>query len=186
MKKLTTILFATAVAAMMPQMVNADNVDRRDADFIRKAAEGNIEEIQTAHIALQRTQDAQIRAFADKLANDHGNANSQLRQIANAKGVEVQTTLSSANDRENRRLLDKAPGKFDHEIVEHWVKDHKKDIKEYETAARKSKDPQVKQYATSQLPILREHLTRAEALNSRKTMHESAGAQPYHSDSLSP
>src|SRR3954447_24147686 len=84
MKKLTTILFATAVVAMTPQLVNADNVDRRDADFIRKAAEGNLQEIQTAHIALQRTQDPQVRALADKIANDHSAANSQLRQIANA------------------------------------------------------------------------------------------------------
>ncbi|MGZ5569174.1 MAG: DUF4142 domain-containing protein, partial [Limisphaerales bacterium] len=134
MKKFTTILFATALTAMTPQMVRAENVDHRDAKFIRKAAEGNLEEIQTAHIALQRSQDPQIRTYASKLVNDHVQANQQLQQIAAAKGVEFPTSVTTGKKNENQHLQNVSPAKFDREVVDFWVKDHKEDIKEYDSA----------------------------------------------------
>jgi putative membrane protein len=167
MKKLTTILFATALATITPQCVRAQSVDKHDADFIRKAAEGNLEEIQTAHIALQRSQDPQVRAYAEKIANDHAKANADLQKIAAAKGVEMPTSLTPHKDHMNQRLLEKSPGKIDRELVDHWVKDHKEDIKQYDSEAKKAKDPQVNQYAASQLPILQEHLSGAQALNKK-------------------
>jgi putative membrane protein len=165
MKKLTTMLFATALAAITPQCVHAQGVDKHDAEFIRKAAEGNLDEIQTAHLALQRSQDPQIRAFAERLANDHAKANADLQKIATAKGVELPKSVTPHEDHINQRLLEKSPEKFDREVVDHWVKDHKKDIKEYDSEAKKAKDPQVKQYAMAQLPTLQEHLNGAKALN---------------------
>ncbi len=164
MKKLTTILFAMALGAMTPQMVRAANTDNRDAEFIRKAAESNLVEIQTAHIALQRSQNPQIRAFADKLVTEHVQANQQLQQIATAKGVDFPNSATTGKKHENQHLQNISPAKFDREVVDYWVKDHKEDIKEYDSAAKKAKDPQVKQYAAGQLPTLQQQLDSAKAL----------------------
>jgi putative membrane protein len=41
------------------------------------------------------------------------------------------------------------------------VKDHEKDVKEFEKAAKDAKDPDVKTWATNTLPTLKHHLDMA-------------------------
>ena len=53
--------------------------------------------------------------------------------------------------------------KFDKEFAAHMVADHKKDIKEYEKAAKKQ--DAVGNYAKETLPTLRKHLETAQSLN---------------------
>lgn len=175
------------MAALTPQIVHAqEHVDHRDAQFIQKAARGNLEEIQTAHIALQRAQDPQVRAFANTLIQDHMQANNQLQQIANAKGVEFPNSITTGEEHANQRLQNKSGADFDRAVVDHWVKDHKKDIKEYDSEAKHAKDPQLKQYAISTLPTLQDHLSRAQSLSSGTTIHEPAGSGVHHGDYVNP
>ena len=47
---------------------------------------------------------------------------------------------------------------FDREYVNMMVKDHEKDVKEFEKASMKAKDPDVRAWAAKTLPTLREHL----------------------------
>lgn len=187
MKKLTTLFLTVAIASVFPQMIHADErVDTHDAHFIKKAAEGNNAEIQMGQMVSQHTQDPQIRAYADKLVQDHTKANEQLRQIADAKGVEFPAGPSSTADREMRHLEKKSGHDFDRAVVDHWVKDHKKDIKEYDREAKHAKDPEVKQYAISTLPTLQDHLARAESLSPSGTIHEPAGSGVRRGDYLNP
>jgi putative membrane protein len=44
------------------------------------------------------------------------------------------------------------------------VKDHKKDVKEFQTASKDLKDPELKAWAQKTLPILQEHLQMAEQM----------------------
>jgi putative membrane protein len=56
---------------------------------------------------------------------------------------------------------------FDKMFADHMVKDHKKDIGEYQKAA-KSKDA-AGQYASNTLPTLKKHLQTAQSLQKQKT-----------------
>lgn len=187
MKKLTTILLTAFIAGSLPQMIRAqEHVSHNDKEFIRKAAEGNNGEIQLAQMVSQRTQDQQVRAYCDKLINDHTQANQQLRQIAEAKGVEFPNGPASSAEHEMHRLEKKSGADLDRAAIDHWVKDHKKDIKEYDREAKHATDPQVKQYAISTLPTLHDHLNRAESLSSSATIHEPAGSGIHRGDYLNP
>jgi putative membrane protein len=187
MKHMTSLWFATALAVSLPLASRAaEHEDMRDAHFIRKAAEGNNGEIQMAQMVAERTQDAQLRSYCDRLIRDHSQANQQLRQIADAKGVEFPAGANSSAEHEMHKLEKKSGHDLDRAAADHWVKDHKKDIKEYETEANHAKDPQVKQYAISTLPTLREHLNLAESLASSSTIREPAGSAVHRGDTVSP
>jgi putative membrane protein len=56
---------------------------------------------------------------------------------------------------------------FDRQYMEMMVKDHVKDVKEFEEASTKAKDADVKAWAAKTLPTLREHLQMARDVNSR-------------------
>jgi putative membrane protein len=44
------------------------------------------------------------------------------------------------------------------------VKDHQKDVADFENASKTSADPQVRQFAAETLPTLQEHLQQAEKI----------------------
>jgi putative membrane protein len=187
MKKLSAILFAAALTAVTAQPSRAaENVASRDAHFIKKAAEGNNAEIQMGQMVSQRTQDPAVRAYADMIVRDHTMANQQLQQIAQAKGVEFPDATKKSDSHEMTKLEKKSGPELDRAAVDHWVKDHKKDIKEYESQIKNGHDADVRQYASSTLPKLQDHLSRAEALSSKKTVHEPAGSQVHRGDYINP
>lgn len=58
---------------------------------------------------------------------------------------------------------------FDREYISMMVKDHEKDVKEFEKASTKAKDPDVRAFAEKTLPTLREHLQQVRDIQSRMT-----------------
>jgi putative membrane protein len=121
-------------------------------------------EVQSAQLAQQKATDPAVKDFAKKLADDHGKANDELKQLAQSKDVAL-PDKEKWMDRHEISKLQKASGAdFDREFAQHSVKEHEKDIKKFEKAAAKLNDPDVKAWAQKQLPVLREHLAMAQKL----------------------
>jgi putative membrane protein len=66
--------------------------------------------------------------------------------------------------REMSKLQKMSGAGFDREFAQHEIKDHEKDIKDFEKASSKLNDPDLKAWAQKQLPVLREHLAMAQKL----------------------
>lgn len=137
-------------------------LDKADRDFIEKAAAGGMLEVAWGKLAEAKSQNADVKAYAAMLQKDHGAANDELKALAQSKGVTLPTTLPSKEQKELDKLS-KAKH-FDEEFTEENVKDHKKDVKEFEKASKDAKDPDVKAFAAKTLPTLQNHLKQAEAL----------------------
>jgi putative membrane protein len=61
------------------------------------------------------------------------------------------------------------------------IEDHKKDLEAFQRGADKGQDPEVKQFASRQLPLLKKHLDAAQA--TERQVRERAKplpAAPYH------
>jgi putative membrane protein len=93
---------------------------------------------------------------------DHGKANEGLKRVAAAKGVLLPTGLDRKHRNELERLEKLSGANFDREYMKHMVDDHKKDVAEFRRAANDLKDPEVRNFASSKLPTLEEHLKLAE------------------------
>ena len=61
------------------------------------------------------------------------------------------------------RLSKLSGAEFDRTYVDEMVKDHRKDVKEFQREADKAKDPDVKSWASKTLPTLQDHLTNAKS-----------------------
>jgi putative membrane protein len=143
----------------------AQNKDR-DQHFLQNAIEGNLTEIQLGKMAEQNASTEAGRSFGQMLANDHSKNNEKATQVAHALKVSVPTE-PNAKQRQMIREFSQLSGRsFDRELAQHMVTDHKKDIRDFEQAA-KSQDEQVADYAKDTLPTLRKHLDTAEALANR-------------------
>jgi putative membrane protein len=135
-----------------------------DKEFIEDAAKGGMFEVQSGQLAAQKGSDQSVKDFGNKLAQDHGKANDELKQIAEAKGVKIPDKDSWGERHEMSKLQKLSGPAFDREFAQHAVKDHEKDIKDFEKASTKLQDPDLKAWAQKQLPTLKEHLALAQKL----------------------
>ena len=150
----------------------ADSVSSTDRKFMEKAAAGGLAEVQLGQMAAQKASADDVKKFGQRMVDDHGKANDQLKRIATSKGVNLPTELDGSTRREMDKLSKLQGAAFDREYMNHMVSDHKKDISEFKSESRKAKDADVKQFATATLPTLEEHLQLAQS--AQKSAHGEA------------
>lgn len=135
-----------------------------DREFVREAASGGMFEVQAGQLAEQRSTNPEVKQFAQKLVQDHTQANQQLTQIAKAKGIEVPQHLLPVHQAMLDALQKHQGSDFDKHFIYGNVADHVKDILEFRDASQELQDPQLKQFAQQTLPKLHEHLQMAQRL----------------------
>jgi len=149
-------------SANKPMATQSSNLSHGDRKFIENAAEGGMAEVQLGKLAEQKAASDQVKQFGKRMADDHQKANEQLKKIAANKGVNLPTDLSSSDRREYDKLQKKSGADFDREYMKEMVSDHKKDVKEFESAAKSANDPEIKSFASTTLPTLHQHLDLAQ------------------------
>jgi putative membrane protein len=141
------------------------NIGKSDQEFITKAAQGSMMEIQLAQMAQEKAASEEVKDYAKKLEQDHKKANDQLKEIASERGVDVPQDLGS-----HAKTMDKfsklSGEEFDKAYIRSQVKDHKKDIKLFQKQANRGMDSSVKEFAENTVPVLQEHLRMAQQLQS--------------------
>jgi putative membrane protein len=142
-----------------------DQLARADRKFIQDAAASGMFEVQAAQLGSSKATDAQVKSYASMLVDHHTSANNELTQLANSKKVELPAAPSRGMRRDVEKLGKKSGADFDRDFVrEVGVKAHEKDIKNFQNASEKVKDPQLKAWIDKTLPTLREHLAQAQKL----------------------
>lgn len=143
---------------------NHGQLSSADYRFAVNAYRANNSEVELGQLAVQKATDPGVKQFAQRMIDDHTKANQQLQQILTQKSVTIPTPTSSSEERESDRLQKLTGVDFDKAYIEHMVKDHKKDVKEFQKASEKVADADLKGFASSTLPTLQDHLKMAEDL----------------------
>ncbi len=144
-----------------------DSANRKDANFIKEAAQGGHMEIKLGQLAADHSQNARVKQFGERLVKDHSAANDELTKLAQMKGVDLtQGAYHAGNSstKEVDKFSNKSGNDFDKAYIKHMIADHKKDIAKFEKESNQSNDSDVKAFAQKTLPTLREHLQMAEEI----------------------
>jgi len=141
-----------------------ENTDiKKDAEFAVAAADGGMLEVKLGELAVKNANSAQVREFGQKMVDEHGKGNAQLKALAEQKGISIPTVLSDKNQKVVDDLALKTGTDFDKAYADLMVKDHKEDIKEFKKEAEKGEDPELRAWAGETLPTLEHHLQMAES-----------------------
>jgi len=147
----------------------AKSLEPMDKEFVMKAASGGMMEVEASQIAQQNAGHARVKAFADMMVQDHTNANNELKGFASSRGLMIAEDSLMAKHKsmldEMRNMTGKA---FDKHYIDMMMKDHNKDISEFEKASNNAKDADLKAWAAKTLPTLRMHKDSIQALNKIK------------------
>jgi putative membrane protein len=141
-------------------------IGEKDHKFLTKASEGGLMEVQMAQAAQQKASSQAVKDFARQLEQDHTAANKQLADISTQRNVSLPTTPMANDHQQTMDKLNKLSGaEFDKQYIKMMIRDHKKDIKEFESEANNGMDTSLKNFASSTLPTLRNHLQMAEQID---------------------
>jgi putative membrane protein len=161
----------TSTAASDPSGTTSTNIitsplSAADKDFAMKAAQGGMAEVSLGQMAAQKATDADVKNFGNRMVNDHGKAGDELNQLATNKGIALPTDLD-AEAKKTSADLSKKSKDFDKSYMNDMVKDHEKDVKEFEKASKDVQDPDLKSWASKTLPVIQDHLNIAKQIASK-------------------
>ena len=164
-----TLIFVAAITAAFTFSIQSlpaakSDAGSVDASFIKKVADANMTEIQLAKIALDKSQKQDVKDFANRMIKDHGDAQDQLKSIADKMNVPIPEKVSGQHQLTIDRLSKLNGEAFDKAYAKAMVNDHTKVVAMFEKTEGKLQNSDLKKFAQDTLPKLKEHLELAKKL----------------------
>ncbi|MFJ2982815.1 MULTISPECIES: DUF4142 domain-containing protein [unclassified Pseudomonas] len=132
-------------------------------DFVDAATEAGIAEVVTGNLALEKSQNAEIKTFAQQMVTDHTKANQKLGDIARKLDISVPDE-AALTDKVKKVILEWREESFDKSYVNNQVDAHEKAVELFKKEAASSDKAELKAFASETLPTLQHHLEQAKAL----------------------
>jgi putative membrane protein len=150
----------------------------KDKTFLRQAAEGGIAEVKLGQLAAQKASSDDVKAFGQKMVDDHTMLNNEMAPIADSMGVRTPKSLNKQDQAEYDKLNGLSGTDFDTEYLTVMVKDHHKDLHEFREEAASATDANLKAAVEKGLNVIREHTMMVDKLAQSKGI-----AVPQHGGS---
>jgi len=133
--------------------------DFSERAFISQAWQGGMAEVQLGQLAQQKSESTDVKQFAAKMVNDHGQMGEKwLKPVAQQMGLTEPSGPSKKDKKEIEKLSSLSGQDFDKEYIMMMVKDHQKDLKEFQTESQTAQSPAVKQIAEKGSQVIEQHL----------------------------
>lgn len=163
----TTTAGATATGATATG-ATASKLDRSDRNALVEMAQANMAEVATGKLALAKASNPEIKAYAQRMVDEHTKTLAEVQALAQAKGVELPKELTVKHKAKgamlealNGDIFDrtymKQSGRRDHRVTHEQLRDNMDKIK----------DPDIKALAMKMRPVVEQHLLAADELIAR-------------------
>ncbi|WP_089128210.1 DUF4142 domain-containing protein [Tolypothrix sp. NIES-4075] len=135
-----------------------------DTEFITKAAQSDMTEIQTSKLALQKSRNKSVRDFAQQMIKQHTESSRELKPIAMSKKVMLPKDIGPENTALLTSLKKVSGSQFDQAYMQGQVQAHTNTLAEYQKYLDQGQDPQLKAFASKISPLVAQHLQMAQKM----------------------
>ena len=129
-----------------------------DALFVTTAAQSDLYEITSSELALERASSEEVRAFAQRMIDDHTATTEQLTPIAEALGVTPPAETTAAAQLDIAYLETLEGEAFDTAYMAQQRLSHEAAVAAFEIAAETAQDEALRAFATKNLPVIQAHM----------------------------
>jgi putative membrane protein len=151
---------------------SADRVESPVTEMERQwaieSAQSGMAEVQLGELAKKKASSDKVKEFGSSMVEDHTSANDRLKAIASQNGINLPAELDAKHKQTMNRLEQLSAAQFDRAYMQEMVKAHKNDVEHFQEGSNQLEHPQLKEFASSTLPTLQEHLTRAQSISGDK------------------
>ena len=137
-----------------------------DAEFVKKAASAGMMEVELGKHAQAHAENADVRAFGKRMADDHTKAGRELEQVAKSEGIAVPKTMSDDDRKAVEDLSTKRGKEFDDDYIDDMVDGHEHVVAAFREQAAEGKTA-IDLFAQKTLPTLEAHLAQAKAVEDK-------------------
>lgn len=135
--------------------------------FVEKASVANEFEIESSKVALSKSKNAEVKAFAQRMISEHSQTGKKLKKTVAASGSSAM--LAEGLDAKHQKMLGKlqntASGKdFDKEYLSMQKDAHKEAVCLFKDYAKNGSNPTLRNFAADTLPHLKDHLKHVKKL----------------------
>jgi len=138
-----------------------NNKQEKDAEFLVKAAEINLDEISLGQLAQQNGRTFLVKELGKMMEDSHTKSLKDLTALAKKKMITIPTSPTNNSQEAYKKLNEKSGNDFDKKYADMMVNGHKEAIAVFEKASTDCNDSDIKESATAMLPDLRKNLDHA-------------------------
>lgn len=151
-------------------------LSKSDQKMLQQMANANLAEIEAGKLAQEKSQNDQVKTFAQQMIDDHTKALQEVQTLAQAKGV----TLPTEPDSKHKKMADKmnklSGTAFDKRyMAQGGLGDHKDTHRLLQKVQKSASDADVKALAAKTLPVVDQHLSMAKDLQGKKLATSTRG-----------
>lgn len=143
---------------------NSTPLSKNDSMFVMEAAAGGMMEVEAGKLAQQNAQSQRVKDFGSMMVTDHSKANDELKSYASSHGITLPDSLPATERKHVDAMKSMKGAAFDKHYVSMMLEDHQKDVAKFKKESTSADDAQLKQWASSTLPVLEKHLDSIQAI----------------------
>ena len=148
----------------------AAKLSAADKKTITDMALANMAEVETGKLALSKSQNPEVKTYAQQMIDDHTKAMTEVQALAQQKGVTLPTELDPKHKAMSAKLEKLSGEAFDREYMKSaGVADHKATHAKLQKGSKGAKDPDVKALAAKLMPTVEQHLKAAQQMSPAKS-----------------
>lgn len=135
-------------------------------DFVNKAAVSDMFEVESSKIALERTKNSGIKAFAQMMVDAHTRTTEDLKAAIAGSGLAITPPTALPDDKMSALadLRSASADDFDKKYMDAQVDGHQAALDLMTRYAQDGDNASLKAAATATAPIVQQHLDKAKAL----------------------
>jgi putative membrane protein len=167
MKKIFSFYAMLGLLFLLSVALNAytdTTTARNQYSFVTIAGQANMAEIDLANLALSKTQNENVKQFAQMMIADHSKANDELKELALQKKYQFPGDVNMTQKTLADNLSKLSGAAFDKEFAKAMVADHEAAVKLFSNESKTGKDADLKAWAGTTLPTLKAHWQQAQVL----------------------
>lgn len=148
----------------------SSTLSKADSKAITDMAMVNMAEVEMGKLAQSKSQNPEVKTFAQQMIDDHGKALQEVQTVAQSKGVSLPTELDAKHKAMAAKLEKLSGDAFDREYMKvGGLASHKEAHSLLQKNQKAAKDPEVKGLATKMLPTVEQHLKAAQQMPTAKS-----------------
>ena len=136
-------------------------------------------EVKLGQLAEERGSNPAVKNFGRRMVQDHSKAGNELKSTASKANIDLPTEMDKSDQATYDRLSKLSGEAFDRAYARDMVKDHSKDVSEFQKEAKNGRDENIKNFAAQTLPTLQSHLDQArqmdQAVNQTSSSNSTSG-----------
>jgi putative membrane protein len=160
---------AQTTAPAAPATPATPSVSNDDRDIMQDLAHAHHAELESARLALEKSRSERVRQFAQQMIDDLSQAQTDLQQLAQLKGVKLPQEANLAHKALSTAMRLLTADAFDRQYMTRMgINDNERTVELLKTAQKNAKDTELLALLERQLAMAETHLMVARKLNGQK------------------